>query len=189
QLKQAKANARNSAANLTRQQNLLKQGFVSASVVDDATATNAVNQSLVQTAQQNVQLVKDKVKADIQAARDQVTQAEQNVESAKAMLESAQAGTFQNSVKHADVVNARAAVNQARAALRTALGNKSQDTLKQQDIQQARSAMNAAKAQVDYYRAQLDKTFIRSPISGTVLQMAAQQGETLAAGLSAPTLI
>src|SRR2546421_12365262 len=69
------------------------------------------------------------------------------------------------------------------------MGNRSQDTLKQQDIQQARSTMDAAKSQVDYFRAQLDKTFIRSPISGTVLQMAAQQGETLAAGLSAPTLI
>ena len=46
-----------------------------------------------------------------------------------------------------------------------------------------------AQAQVDYAKAQVQKTFIRSPISGTVLQLAAQQGETLAAGLSAPTLI
>ena len=38
-------------------------------------------------------------------------------------------------------------------------------------------------------RAQFDKAYIRTPISGTVLQLSQQQGETIAAGLSAPTLI
>jgi HlyD family secretion protein len=42
---------------------------------------------------------------------------------------------------------------------------------------------------VDYWRAQNDKTVIRTPISGTVLSLDVQQGETIAAGLSAPTLI
>ena len=63
------------------------------------------------------------------------------------------------------------------------------NTLKQQDIRLAQSAVGVAQQQVIYAQAQVDKTFIRSPISGTVLQMAAQQGETLAAGLSSPTLI
>ena len=49
-------------------------------------------------------------------------------------------------------------------------GNTAQDVLKNQDIIQAKEAMEAAQQQVNYYRAQLNKTFIRSPISGTVLQ-------------------
>ena len=189
QLNQAQANARNSAANLKRQADLNKQGFVSNSVLDEAKASAAVNQSQVQSAQQNIGLVKEKIAADTQTAADQVTQAEQNILSARATLEASQAGTNQNLVRKAEVNDARAQVRQAQAGLNLALGNITQNDLKLQDVAQARDSAKAASAQVDFYRAQLDKTFIRSPISGTVLQLAAQQGETLAAGLSAPTLI
>jgi HlyD family secretion protein len=150
-LAQAQATARNSAVNLKRQQALVQRGFVAQNVVDQAQADDAVNQSKVQAAQSNLQLVKDKVAADLQNARDQVTQ--------------------------------------AQAALKTAQANTAQNVLKQQDIEQARAAVRVAQAQVNYSKDQLDKTYIRTPISGTVLQLAAQQGETLAAGLSAPTLI
>src|SRR5205807_9495559 len=137
--------------NLKRQQALLQRGFVAAMVVDQAQADDTVNQSKVQAGLSNLQLVKAKVAADLQNARDQVTQ--------------------------------------AQAALSTAQANTAQNILKQQDIQQAREAVRVSQAQVDYARAQVQKTLIRTPISGTVLQLAAQQGETLAAGLSAPTLI
>jgi RND family efflux transporter MFP subunit len=150
-LTQAQATARNSAINLKRQQALLQKGFVAASVVDQAQSDAAVNQSKVQSAQSNLQLVKDKVAADLPSAQDQVAQ--------------------------------------AAAALKTAQGNSAQNVLKQQDILEARDVVAAARAQVDYATAQVQKTSIRTPISGTVLQLAAQQGETLAAGLSAPTLI
>lgn len=189
QLNQAKATAANTAVNLTRNRNLMERGFVAASVVDSAVATDAVAQSQVQAAIQNLNLVKEKVAADLQSARDQVTQAQQAVESARAALESARAGSFQDKARLADVENARARVRQAEAALRLAQGNTTQDVLKTQDVQQAVEAVKTAQANVDYQRAQLDKTIIRSPISGTVLQLASQQGETLAAGLSAPTLI
>jgi len=151
QLRQARATARNSAISLKRQQALFKQGFVPASDVDNARATDTVNQSLVQSAQHNVNLVQQKVAADLQNARDQVAQ--------------------------------------AQAALRTAQANGAEDVLKQQDIEQARESVRVAQAQVNFAQDELQKTFIRTPISGTVLQLAAQQGETLAAGLSAPTLI
>jgi len=62
-------------------------------------------------------------------------------------------------------------------------------TLRRQDVEQAQSAVKQAAAQLAFNQAQFDKSFIRSPIAGTVLQLNVQQGETLAAGLSAPTLI
>jgi HlyD family secretion protein len=189
QLTQAQANNKNAQTNLARQKRLLDKGFVAQAVVDDAQAQATVTESQVKSAQQSIQLVKEKVAADIQAARDQVTQAQQNVEAANASLESARAGTYSDKAKQADVQDALAQIQRARTALNTARSNTVQNTLKVQDIQQARDAVKAAQAQVNYWRAQLDKTQIRSPISGTVLQMAAQQGETLAAGLSAPTLI
>ena len=195
-LNQSRANSLNSTANLKRQGDLLAKGFVAQSVVDAAQAQASVDTSKVQASQQNVQLIQAKVTADLQTARDQVTQAQQNVAAAQAALTSSQAGSFTVAARQADVQNARAAVNQAQANLQTALGNTSQNILKGQDVQQAeeavktsQSAVSVAKSQVDYYKAQLDKAFIRSPITGTVLQLASQQGETLAAGLSSPTLI
>ncbi len=189
QLTQAQANAANSAVNLKRQIQLNAKGFVATSLVDQARATDTINQAVVKSAQQNLELVKQKVAADLQSAKDQVTQAQQNVASAQAALDAARAEKYSDQNKAAAVNDARAQVRQAEAALAQARGNTTQNTLKQQDIQQARDAVAQAQAQVDYYRAQVDKTVIRSPIDGTVLQMAAQQGETLAAGLSAPTLI
>jgi len=148
-----------------------------------------VAQSQVQSATKNVNLVRQKIDADLQSAKDGVAQAQEALNSSKAALESAQAGTFSVKARQADVENARARVRQAEASLRLAQGNTTQDILKQQDVQQARDAVQQAQATVDYNRAQLDKTVIKSPITGTVLQLASQQGETLAAGLSAPTLI
>jgi HlyD family secretion protein len=189
QLTQAKANEKNAQSNLTRQQRLFDQGFVAKALVEDAQATSTVTASQVKSAQQNIELIKEKVAADLQSARDLVTQAQQNVESANASLASAQAGTYTDKAKLADVQDALAQIQRARTALNTARSNTGQNQLKVQDIQQARDAVKAAEAQVAYQRAQVAKTLIYSPISGTVLQMAAQQGETLAAGLSAPTLI
>jgi RND family efflux transporter MFP subunit len=189
QLKQAEAMAHNSTLNLKRQQELLQKGFVAASLVDDAQAAAAVDQSKVESARQNIELVKAKVSADLQAARDQTVQAQQNAGAAQAALAAAQAGTYQDTAKLADVNDAGAQVRQAAANLRTALANTTNNVLKLQDVQQAREAVHLAQAQVDYAKAQVQKTYIRTPISGTVLQLAAQQGETLAAGLSAPTLI
>jgi len=188
-LTQAKATAANSAINLKRQQALLDKGYIAQSVVDAAEATNTVAQSQVNSAQQNISLVTEKVKADLQAAQDQVSQAQATVEGAQAALTSAQAGTYTDKARAADVATAQAQVRQAEASLKLALGNTTQDVIKKQSIAEAGEALAIAEHQVDYYKAQLDKTLIRSPISGTVLQLASQQGETLAAGLSAPTLI
>jgi RND family efflux transporter MFP subunit len=56
-------------------------------------------------------------------------------------------------------------------------------------VRQAEAAHRQAEALLAYQQAQLEKAVIRSPITGTVLSITAQQGETIAAGLSAPTLI
>ena len=195
-LTQAQATYKNSAANLTRQQQLLGKGFVAQSIVDQAQAQASVDQSKIDAAQQNIDLVKAKVAADLQTAQNQVAQEQQNVQSAQSALTSAQTGKYTVSARQADFQNAVAQANQAAATLATARANLTQIPLKQQDIQQAEQAVQVAadavrvaKSQVDYQNAQFAKTIIRSPISGTVLQLASQQGETLAAGLSAPTLI
>ncbi len=188
-LNQAQANQVNYDANLKRQQTLLDAGYVPQATVDAAVAQASVNRSQIASAQQNIGLVQQKITADRQAASDAVAQARESLVAARQALVAAQAGTYSDTVSRANVNDARQQLAQSQAALQAAVNNIPQNTIKQQDIAQARDAVNAAEQQVAYARAQNDKTFIRSPINGTVLQLAAQQGETLAAGLSAPTLI
>jgi len=53
----------------------------------------------------------------------------------------------------------------------------------------ANARVMKAKADLDYARAQLSYATIFAPISGTIASVTTQQGETVAAGLSAPTFI
>lgn len=189
QVTQSKANAVNSAVNLKRQMELYKEGYVAASAVDDARATDKVNQSQVASSENNLVLTQQKVTSDLESAKDQVTQAQENVSSAKAALTSAQSNVYLDKTRAAAVRDSQAQVNQSKAALTIAIANKANNILKDEDIKAAKQQVQISQAQLDYNIAELDKSFITSPISGTVLQLAEQQGETLAAGLSAPTLI
>jgi HlyD family secretion protein len=150
-VRQAQANATNSAANLKRIQQLFDEGFISASDRDNAIAQDKANTAQLDSAQENLRLVKAQVAASVPSAREQLKQAQ-------AALAAAEAGVAQPKIKAQQIAQARASVRQSTAALAQA-------------------------------KAQYDKAFIRTPITGTVLQLAQQEGETIAAGLSAPTLI
>jgi HlyD family secretion protein len=179
---QASASNRNDAANLKREKSLLNQGYVAASDADTAQTRADVSAASVQSAQQNLELARAKADADVQTAREQVAEA-------RASLTAAEAESYNDAMRRADVVSASASVGQAQAQLSSAHAGIAQNTLKRQDVAQARSAVDVAEAQVRYWHAQFAKTLIRTPISGTVLQLASQQGETLAAGLSTATII
>jgi RND family efflux transporter MFP subunit len=175
QLVQAKATAANSAVSLKRQKELLAQGFVPQSTVDQAAATDAVNQSLITAAQNSLNLAKQSVAA--------------GVPTAKAALLAAQAETQTTAQKAEAVAQARAVLQRDQSALQVAQANIAQDTVQEQNVLQAKSALDQANAAVNYEKFQVGKGLITTPIAGTVIQLATEQGETLNAGLSAPTLI
>jgi RND family efflux transporter MFP subunit len=186
---QATANAKLSSANLARNKSLYQQGFIASATYDQAVATDNVNQSLVGSAQETLTLTQQKVTADLQTSQQAVNQAQQAVASAQAALEAAQAENLTTDQREANVRDAAAAVDLAQAALKTAIANKANDIQKDQDVEQAKDAANTALNTQKYDKAQVDKSEIRTPIDGTVLNITSQQGETVAAGLSAPTLI
>ena len=179
---QAKANTVNNNSNLSRELQLFKQGYVAASDVDTARQAADVATAQYSASQHNLNLAKANADAALSTSEAQVAQA-------KAVYDSAQAETLTDVQKQQAVLNADAGLRQAQSQLSSAVAGMAQDTLKNQDVVQAREAVQTAEETVKYNQAQSDKTLIRTPISGTVLQLAAQQGETLAAGLSAPTLI
>jgi macrolide-specific efflux system membrane fusion protein len=53
----------------------------------------------------------------------------------------------------------------------------------------ARARLARARADLEYARAQLSYATIRAPLSGTIASVTTQAGETVAAGLNAPTFI
>ncbi|HEY3781771.1 MAG TPA: efflux RND transporter periplasmic adaptor subunit [Fimbriimonadaceae bacterium] len=189
QLTQAQANATNSAALLVRNTNLYNQGYIAAATLDQAKATDAANQSAVRAAQENVTLTQQKETDALETAQDTLDQAKQTQLSAQAALTAAKSETLTTAQKSQEVKEATATVQQAQAAYQTSLGNKANDVLKDQDVVQARNAWGQAQQTVLYNQAQVNKTYIRSPITGTVLNLAAQQGQTLAAGLASPNII
>jgi len=186
---QAVANAANASVELKRQQSLLTQGFVAQSVVDQDQATATVDQSLVNAAQQNVSLVQQSVTANLQTQKDAVAQAVQNVKAAQASLNAAKSETYTTQAKIDAVADAQSAVVQAQQAVGVANANLAQIQQEQQNVLEARETVSQAQATATYNQDEFNESYIRTPISGTVLSLAEQQGDTVAGGLSAPTLV
>lgn len=65
---------------------------------------------------------------------------------------------------------------------------KAQITLSQAQIQSAAAQLLQRKAQLEQAQLDLDRTIIRSPVNGTVIDRQVDTGQTVAASLSAPTL-
>lgn len=216
-LKQAQASANLASMTLKRQEALLAKGFIAAADVDSARTDLEVKQQQVQSAQANVEMTREKVAADLAAADSQVTQA-------KASLDSAQAGGYQDTIKSealrsaeaslasaqasltqakhsvavaqtdvatstAQITSAEADIRSAQAQQKSALAGLTESRLKQEQIKAAYESYLQAGEQVKNQQFQFDKSFIRTPISGTVVSLTQQEGETVAAQLSAPTLI
>lgn len=188
-LDNAQAAADNTKRDLDRQQQLLKRGFIAQSVVDTADTTSRQATATLESMKANLDIVREKTRADLQSAQDQVDQAQ-------ATLAATQAGRLQDNVAQADLNSAKEALHQSSAALELQKTNVSQDKIRLMAVEQARQAMRQAqenvlssRAQLRYQLAQKDKTVIRSPINGTVLSITSQQGEVVAAGLSVTTLI
>lgn len=196
QMQQAQANVDdaqvavdNTNRTLQRQKKLLEKGFIAQDVVDQSEAAYKQAVAHLDNMRAGLDITREKTIADRQSTQDQVAQAQ-------ASLVAAQAEKYQVSVHEADLRSAQEAEKQAQATLKLQQANHRGDKIKEMAVEEARSAVIQAKANVDENRSrlnyqldQLAKTVIRSPIRGTVLSITAQQGETVAAGLAAPTLI
>ncbi len=109
-----------------------------------------------------------------------------------------------------DPTEYRARVNQASAALQNArvqlefavLNRQRRQALKKKNFTSqlrvdeaekaygvARAMVKQARANLDYARVQLNYTQVRAPISGVIATVSTQEGETVAAGFTAPTFV
>ena len=119
-----------------------------------------------------------KLQAQVVNAEAAFASAEARVEQAKAALDQAQElYNSAQSLRRSGVSSSKALLT-AEVALRQA---KSAETIAEAD-------RNLAKANLGIQKADLEKAVIRSPINGVVLKRAVDQGQIVAASLSAPVL-
>jgi HlyD family secretion protein len=125
-------------------------------------------------------------------AQIEPTRFKANLEQARAALKNAEASQARARVNH-DA--AKRELDRAMAlADKQVIGVSELDELKakyaltQVEVQSSEAQAAQARAQVGIARVDLERTTIRSPIDGTVLQRAVDVGQTVAASLSAPTI-
>lgn len=186
---EARAAAENAGRVLRRQLSLLRLGYISQEQVEASRTADEQARARLASAQANLTIVKEKTEADTQAAADQVAQARAN-------LDAARAGRLQDAMRQAEERNARESVRQSEASLAYRRSSRTSDVIRRRAVEeaesavrQARASLKQAEANLRYQEAQLDKAIIRSPLSGTVIAVTTQQGETVAAGFQVQTLI
>ncbi len=174
---------------LARQNALLVKGYIAADLVDQTDASVKQGVAKLQNMKAAFAIAKEKNRDDLQAAHDQVIQAQ-------AGLAAAEAEKLLDVGHEADLRSAQEAAKEAKAGLALQQASTKQDRIKKMAIEQAYGAVVQAEANVrqarsllKYENDQFDKTIIRSPIDGTVLSITSQQGETVSAGFSVTTLI
>ncbi len=188
-LSQAQANEVNFAIIEKRAADLLAQGFVAKAVYDSAHAQLLVSASQTRAGQKNLTLTTQKVAQDIQTAQLAVKQSQQSIRSARAALTVAKAEQNLVSARVADVADAKANVLQAMASVKVANAGRTNNLIQAQSVRIAADGVTQAEQALVFSQAQFNKSKIKSPIAGTVLQLSAQQGETVSAGLSTQTLL
>jgi HlyD family secretion protein len=181
---QAVANQKNSRLAVERQQALVDKGFVAQQTVDTAVANLAVIDAQVSSAKARLDTIDAELAANIEAADARVNQT-------RAALDTAKAGTIDIANRKNSVNEAQAAVRQAEAqlarsevALRQSRANQLNNQIRNYDIQAAQATIERAKASRINAETSLERTEIRAPGDGVVLQKYVEQGTIIASALS-----
>jgi HlyD family secretion protein len=128
---------------------------------------------------------------DVRKAEDAIYSAERAVTGARIELDYAIGAKRSGSGSEAAVVDARKRLKEANERLeRERIAYvKAQSKANLPAPSRAESAVSAARAEVRLAEALLDKTRIRAPIAGTVLQLNAKQGEIVSPSPDQPLVI
>lgn len=128
---------------------------------------------------------------ELRRAEDAVYSAERSVFGARYALDAIMTAARKGTAETREVQEARKRLTDARSSLqreRTALAV-AQGKQGQVAPSRIEAAVNAARAEVSVAEAMLDKTRIRSPIAGTVLQLHARTGEMVGPSAEQPLVV
>ncbi len=213
-VRQAESRLREARQNLERAQELFAKDYIAEQEVDRRRTERDVAQGDLDAARERLELLRtqslpedlEQAEADLAQARSRlaevqsrgvevelaerdVTAAEAEVARAEAGVRTARANTSRVPVSEQQVEAARADVQRAEATLRKARAQQVDVEVKRRAAAAAQSQIEQARAALREAEAKLSYTQIHAPISGVVGSVTTQEGETVAAGLSAPTFI
>lgn len=128
---------------------------------------------------------------DVRDAEDEVYRAERAVTGARIELDNALNGSRDGTVNAQTLDNARRRLKEAESRLQRARINvaQAQTEANLPAPSQAEAAVSEARAQVAIAEALLDKTRIRAPQAGRVLQLRAQSGEMVGPSPGIPLIV
>ena len=203
QVVQSRTDVERAQANLTAARSRLEQARTTVGTVplevtaqiqqaESALEQAQASQANSKTSYERLQHLLDQgyiAKQEVDNARTAYDVASAQVRHAQAVLTSAHANSSQTQLRQQDVAQAEEGVRQADSALRMARANTAQVRVKEQAIRTARAQAMQAEAAVRYADTQLSYTRIVSPIDGVIASVSTQEGETIAAGLQAPTFV
>lgn len=208
------AQLRDAETELRRAKTLVEGGAAPQSQVDAATTRYNVAKAQLESAQQNLSLVKEG------ATNEQVRQAQEAVRQAEAGVSNATAGRQRVLVAQGEITNAIAAQSQAQAALQSARANladipvtrqetrvaregvdtaqatlnqaranRSQIPMARQDVQAAAATVGVAKAAVQQAQVTLRYARIYSPVNGVVNTKYVGAGQAVGPGVALLNLV
>ncbi len=125
----------------------------------------------------------DSARADVQRYEATLHQAKRHLERQKRLIKKDFTSEEELDKAEERVGVARSQVAAAKEALKLA------ETEYEHDLQTARAAVEKAKASLEEARVKLSYATITAPLSGVIGTVTTQEGETVAAGLKAPTFV
>jgi len=174
----AQANYADAKRNYERYKMLDTQGAIAHSILDSAATKLEVAQAQLDSAQQQLSLVKEGSRIeDIDAAKSAFNQAQEGVNSAKANLK-------QIDVARANVRIAETGVLQAEAVLAQAKAAHEIDLMRESDIRSATASIAQALEAIQTAKNTLGYTKIYSPVDGVVSAKTVDVGQSVAKAIT-----
>jgi HlyD family secretion protein len=123
--------------------------------------------------------------AEQPSSEEELKLAELSVAKAELALEAAKQKIEQEKSRARDLEIYRSQLEDTRSSLVMALANKAQVALKEKDLEAAQASVTRAKVALEEARDRLADTVVTAPISGTILQKKAEEGQVITSSMGA----
>jgi HlyD family secretion protein len=164
-------------ADLDRQEELHKKGWVAQSTVDRAKSAYTAARSAFRLAEQQLNTLDRELKAE-QAAVDAA------VLRARSTLDQAKANTSQNDISAKSAQEARTAVRTAEINLQRAIDDRTTNRVRAEEVRAAKASTVRSRVSVNNAKVQLDSTTVVAPRDGVVTQKYLEEGTIIPPGTS-----
>jgi HlyD family secretion protein len=173
----ARAEFEAARADLSRQEELQKQGYVAQSVVDRAKATFEAAKASNSVAEQRLKTL------DRELAAQRLT-LKLAADRAKAAYDEALASASQVQIAEKNLAEARKAVTLAEVALRRAEDARINDSIRNNEFAAAQAGTVRSKVALENAKVQLDSTTVLAPRDGVVTMKYLEEGTIIPPGTS-----